>query len=114
MEAVKADWAEELSGLQDRPGAIKYALGLQVAKPPNVIEFKEMCSRAPVKAELSLPPPRASQDVIDKALSMASNAVRGSGGLLGPIRRLRERELSGDKSLTKFQREFWRIALGEK
>lgn len=113
LQAVKADWAEELAGLQNRPGAIKYALGLSVAKPPNVIEFRELCARAPVRADLGLPPPRADQDAIDRAMTAAINATRRVGDVLDPIRELRARELSGDKTLTKFQRDFWRRALGQ-
>jgi hypothetical protein len=111
LAAVKADWAEELAGLQNRPGAIKYALELSVAKAPNVIEFRELCSRAPVRANLSLPAPRADQDVIDRALRKASEVMRKRGDPLDPIRELRRRELEGDKTLTQFQREFWRKAL---
>lgn len=111
LSAVKSDWAEELAGLQNRPDAIKYALELSVAKPPNVIEFRDLCSRAPVRAGLSLPPPLADQDVIDKALRKASEVMRKRGDVLDPIRELRRREVAGDKTLTQFQREFWRKAL---
>lgn len=111
LTAVKADWSDELAGLQNRPDAIKYALELSVAKPPNVIEFRELCARAPVRAQFALPGPRADQDVIDRALRKAAEVMRHKGDVLDPIRELRRRELSGDKTLTKFQRDFWRTAL---
>ncbi len=111
MHAVKADWADKLAGLQHRPEAIKHALDTQGAKPPNVIEFKEACNRAPVRAMLAIAPPKANPDVIERAIAKAREATRFLGDRLDPIRRLRERELNGDKTLTKFQREFWRVAL---
>lgn len=113
LQAVKADWSDRLAGLHNRPDAIKHALETQGAKAPNVIEFKEACNRAPVRAMLAIAPPKANQDVIDRAISKAREATRFHGDRLDPIRRLRERELNGDKTLTKFQREFWRIALAK-
>ena len=111
LHAVKADWADRLSGLQYRPDAIKYALGIQGAKAPNVIEFKEACNRAPVRAMLAIEPPKANPDVIESAIAKAREATRFRGDRLDPIRRLRQRDLDRDKTLTRFQREFWRIAL---
>lgn len=109
---VKADWAEELSGLQSRPDAIKHALEHCGVKPPkNVIEFKEACNRAPVRPLLAIAAPVANPDVIERAIAAARELTKFKGDRLDPIRRLRERELEGDKRLTRFQREFWRIVL---
>lgn len=113
LQAVKADWADKLAGLHHRPDAIKHALETQGGKAPNVIEFKEACNRAPIRARFALPPPAATQTVIDKALAKAAEAIRHRGDVLDPIRNLRRRELEGDKTLTKFQREFWRMALAK-
>lgn len=44
---VKADWAHELSAYQQSPGAIRYALENLPQKPPNVLEFRAICQRAP-------------------------------------------------------------------
>lgn len=111
LAVVKADWADEMAGLQHRPEAIKYALDHPTAKPPNVVEFIEACRRAPTAARFSLPPPTANQDVIERAMRKAQEAFRHKGDVLDPIRKLRQRELSGDKSLTQAQRDFWRVAL---
>jgi len=111
LSVVKADWAEELAGLQGRPDAIKYALDYCGNKPPNVLEFREVCQRAPTQFRALLEAPRASQGAIDKALAAAQMALQKKGDVLDPIRALRRRELEGDKTLTKFQRDFWRIAL---
>ena len=108
---MKADWAERLAGLHNSPDAIKHALETQGAKPPNVIEFHDACNRAPIKAMFALPQPKADQTVIDKAIARAQKAFMRKGDILDPIRNLRRREMEGDKSLTQFQRDFWRIAL---
>lgn len=111
LTTVKADWADELAGLQHRPSAIKHALNHPTVKPPNVVEFREACSRAPLRAVFALEAPKANQSAIDVALAKASLALRHKGDILDPVRALRRREMEGDKTLTKFQREFWRIAL---
>lgn len=111
--AVKADWADHLAGLHNRPEAIKHALATQGARAPNVVEFKEACNRAPVRAMLAIAAPMANPDVIERAIAKARNITRFRGDRLDPVRQLRERELTGDKTLTKFQREFWRIALAK-
>lgn len=111
LDLVKSDWAEELAGLQNRPGAIKYALDHPTAKPPNVIEFKESCGRAPVSAKLALDAPKPDKAVVNAALQKAKEAVKPQHDVLHPIRKLMWREIEGDKRLTKAQREFWRIAL---
>lgn len=111
LNVVKADWAEEMAGLQNRPEAIQYALDHPTAKPPNVVEFIEACRRAPTKALFAIAPPTANPDVIQRAMRKAQEAFRHKGDVLDPIRTLRRREREGDKSLTQFQRDFWRRAL---
>lgn len=111
MTLVKADWAEELCGLQHRPAAIKFALDYPSPKPPKAFEFKEFCNRAPIKACLALSAPVVDQEVVEKALRRAATAFVPSGDPLSGARDLKAREEAGDKSLTKAQREFWRIAL---
>jgi hypothetical protein len=52
---VMADWSKELAGMQNAPHAIAYALeNMDPNKPPNVLQFKALCHRAP-----SPPPPLA-------------------------------------------------------
>lgn len=111
LAVVKADWAEEMAGLQHRPEAIKYALDHPSAKAPNIVEFIESCRKAPTRALFALAAPTANQDVIERAMRKAQEAFRHKGDPLDPIRDLRRREREGDKSLTQAQREFWRIAL---
>lgn len=61
LELVKADWAEELSGFEHWPEAIKHALDtLPADKPaPTVTDFKAACYRAPKPDRQALPEPAA-------------------------------------------------------
>lgn len=58
IDAVKADWAEELTGFQQSPEAIRYALEhLPSDSPPNVFQFRDLCRKAPQYAPKALPAP---------------------------------------------------------
>lgn len=78
MDLVKADWAEELAGLENWPDAIKYALEtLQADKPaPTVNEFKAACLRCP-RTNLELPPPAANPVFAKQVLSQVSRKPAG-------------------------------------
>lgn len=117
LDIVKADWADELSGLQSRPDAIKYALENMGKKAPNVAEFKEICNRAPVAGLLSLPSPKASRDVIDKAIELARAAVlTPRGDHLDTLRALADGDARDGtfmgKRVTLAQRQTYMQALG--
>lgn len=57
LNAVKADWARELSALERNPKAIAYALDrLPAGDPPNVLQFRQLCAMLPA-ATPKLPPP---------------------------------------------------------
>lgn len=119
LDVVKADWAEELAGLQDRPDAIKYALENIGTKPPNVGEFKEICGRAPVAGLLALDQPRASEDVIERAIGIAREALlREKGDHLDTLRKLAASDAASGtfngRPVTPAQRDVYRKALGKK
>lgn len=78
MELVKADWAEELAGLENWPDAIKHALDtLQADKSaPTVNEFKAACLRCP-KTALELPPPPANPAFAKQVLGQVSRKQSG-------------------------------------
>lgn len=112
LEKVKADWAHELDGFERLPDSISHALKhLPTDNPPTVLQFRDLCRKAPAPAYRALPAPEVNQAVAQAALAKAHDAVRPYGDRLDPVLELRRRELEGDKRLTKFQREFWRIAL---
>lgn len=61
IAAVKADWAEQLSGATS--GAIKHALDcLPIDRPPTVGQFLALCRNAPQYAPPALPAPQLSPD----------------------------------------------------
>lgn len=60
MDAVRADWAHELSGFQQHPQAIAWGLqNLPDAKPPTVLEFRSLCRKTPAEVVPQLPAPKA-------------------------------------------------------
>lgn len=65
---VKADWAEQLAGFKDKPECISYALeNLPPVKAPTVSEFRTVANGAPTTLK-QLPPPKATPEVIAKAM----------------------------------------------
>ena len=63
INAVKADWARELAGLERTPTAIAHALrNLDAERPPTVLQFRAAILRAPQPdlPRLSSPMPRPS------------------------------------------------------
>jgi len=70
VEAVKADWAHELSALEANPSAIKFALeNLPPSAPPTVLEFRALCSRRPDVAPPALPARKGDLKRLAAALS---------------------------------------------
>lgn len=117
LDIVKADWAEELAGLQKRPDAIVYALENIGGKPPMVDDFKALCNRAPVDGVLRLPSPKASQDVIEKAVQLARDALlTRKGDPLDTLRELAESDARDGtyrgQPVTLAQRQTYKQALG--
>lgn len=113
IEAVKADWAHELDGMEQHPDSIKHALQhLPIDQPPTVLQFRELCRKAPLPKHKELPAPPVNKAAADAALSKIAQVTSHAGDRLDPIRGLMRRELAGPgHGLTKFQRDFWRKAL---
>lgn len=111
MDAVKADWADELGQLSAE--AIGYALKhLPTEKPPTVAIFKALAiGRAP-DPQPQLPAPKADPERVASALTRAMAGVRSSdrSGSRAWAKQLREREESGEK-LTLAQRGMRRAAM---
>ena len=112
VNAIKSDWSHELSGFADHPDSIAYALQhLPADLPLTVIQFRALCRSAPLPQFKALPAPEVDKAKVKEVMKKVSEVKQHQFDPLTPIRRLRDRELAGDKTLTKFQREFWRIAL---
>ena len=67
---IKTDWSHELSGYENRPKAIAWALqNLPAGKPPTVLEFRKLCNTLPQEAVVFLDEPKA--DPVRKAAVLA-------------------------------------------
>lgn len=60
LNAVKSDWGHELSGFENHPKAIAWALqNLPVERPPSVLEFRAIARKAPSDDVPRLDAPKA-------------------------------------------------------
>ena len=109
--AVKADWANVLSGFGAHPDAIAYALENLPERPVNALQFRELCRRAPAPNAPRLPAPKADRSVAAAALAKL-RTLRNREPSNDWAVRLRSREQAGEP-LTLAQREAWRVALRE-
>jgi len=109
LDKVKADWGHELDGFERVPEGIKHALShLPPGEPPTVLQFRELCRRAPAPEYKALPLPKPDPKIAAIALSALKRpAHRGPKAWAWD---LKEREERGS-GLTKAQRDMWRGAL---
>lgn len=112
LTKVKADWTHELDGMEAHPKAISYALQhLDPDQPPTVLQFRELCRRAPAPKLPELPAPEVNQAAAQAAIGRAvAMATQPKFDMLHRQREHMLQEIEGVK-LNKAQREFWRIAL---
>jgi len=118
IASVKTAWAHELAGFAQNLLCIAWALENLPEKPPNAIEFKQLCRRAPIEEKQSLPAPQPDpqrvQTELAKILPVLQQIRSGSGGhSTDPkawARRLKAREEAGEKP-TMLQCTMWRDAL---
>ena len=72
---IKTDWSHELSGYENRPKAIAWALqNLPAGKPPTVLEFRKLCNTLPQEATVFLEAPKADPERVKAELSKLSPA----------------------------------------
>lgn len=112
LNNVKADWSKELAGFERHGASIAHALKhLPPGDPPTVLQFRDLCRRAPEKADLvALNAPAPDPAKVAAAVSDIRQAMAPAADLLVRQREHMRMELSGIK-LGARQREFWRIAL---
>lgn len=109
---VKVNWAEELASFQQSPDSIRYGLTyLPPSKAPTVLEFRDLCRKAP-SSTLSLAAPRG-ESPAPEVIAATRDAFRSLSqrGDKDWAYALREREGHG-KGLTLYQRKAWREAIG--
>ena len=81
---VKTDWAHELSGFENFPEGIAFALEhLPAGRPPTVLEFRAMAFKAPKPAYKHLEAPKADPSRVAEELRKAVAAVKkpATGGI---------------------------------
>ena len=82
MDAVRADWANELAGYVNRPEAIKHALDhLPPDRPPNVLQFLLLCRNTPESMPVLLNAPAPTEEEKAKVrslLQLARERIAGS------------------------------------
>jgi hypothetical protein len=69
MSDAKTAWAHELSGYGNRLDVLAWALENLPERCPNVIEFRNMCRRAPAPDLPRLPEPKADPERLKAELS---------------------------------------------
>lgn len=112
---VKTDWAHELSGFENWPESIAWAFqNMPSGKPPNVLDFKAICYRAPKPSRPALPEPAANPERMAAELKKMRPLVAkmtGSGGK-DWAHRIINRHEAGDRinpTTIRFAREALRI-----
>ena len=109
-EAVKADWAQMLSGASF--DSISYGLSyLPVDFPPTAGQFAELCRQRRVKP-LALPSPEGVPMPPDVAAELAKIGKEGKGSPKAWAYGLRDHEAAGE-IISSNQRTMYRAALGD-
>lgn len=79
MNAVKSDWSHELSGFQQHPRAIAWALQhLPADKPPTVLEFRALARKAPPEDLPKLESPKADPARVAAELAKLAPVLRSA------------------------------------
>ena len=112
MASVKTDWAHELSGFEAHPEAIKHALlSLNPAKPPTVLEFRQLAANAPKMAAIELPPPPVDKVFRDSLVAKLGLKREGGGDMKPWAHALKARHDAG-QVLNANQVRCYKNALG--
>lgn len=113
INGVIDDWALELAGFANWPEAIGWALNnLPADRPPTVLQFRDICRRAPGKAMLALPEPPADPERLKAELAkLASVPVVQRQDPKAWAQRIMARHAHGDR-LSTISVRFAREAIG--
>lgn len=96
---VKADWSHELAGYQDWPEAIKHALEhLPPDRAPTVLQFRDICRKAPGRSAPALPEPPANPARVQAEIAkLRASAPAGRPDPKDWARRILARHEAGEK-----------------
>jgi hypothetical protein len=108
---IKTDWSHELSGYENRPKAIAWALqNLPAGKPPTVLEFRKLCNTLPQEATVFIDAPKADPVRLKAVLAAMPAPVASSYGMKDWAHRLKARHEAGD-NLNPNQIKSYQMAL---
>jgi hypothetical protein len=107
MRAMKAHWARELRGFQQNPAAIGHALEHLPEQPPNLVQFRLLCTRRPEPPQKALPAPKADPARVQQAIAQVAKVQRKDPRAW--VESLRQRKAAGEP-LTAAQAEMLRNA----
>jgi len=108
--SVKSQWGYELAWAFGRKEVIRFALENLPERPPNGIEFRNLCRKAPAPTVVLLPEPKADPARVRAALQTIPPAP--VVGRLDWARALQRRDEDNPKSVTPTIRKMYRDALG--
>lgn len=111
--AVKSSWAHELAGFKEQLQSIAWALENLPTRAPNVLEFRELCRRAPAVAVPQLESPVASPERVAAELAKLGHIRKNRGAEIDRkdwARELMARHERGEV-LKPIQLRFYREAL---
>lgn len=115
-KAVKSSWAHELEACGQCLHVIAWALENLPEKPPNVIEFRALCRRAPATElpRLEAPPadPARLAAELTKLRSVRDASVGAGTARGGWAQAIVARVQAGDRSVTPGVADMARSALG--
>ena len=77
---VKAIWARELAGYIDRPEVFAWAFENLPEQPPNAIEFRNLCRRAPARPVQVLPEAPADPERVRAELAKLQQILKPQAG----------------------------------
>lgn len=84
LNAVKSDWAHELSGFENHPKAIAWALqNLPPETAPNALQFKFLARRAPADELPRLEAPKADPARVAEELAKLAPVLSKPAGRIG-------------------------------
>ena len=113
LNAVKSDWAHELSGFFSHPSAIAHALVNLPDRAPSVIEFRKLARMAPVTEVPRIEHSPAGKERISSELKRLAPVLksRTTTDFRDWARRIVARHEGGDK-ITRAQLTMAKDALG--
>ena len=116
IQDVKTVWADGLSGYASEGGlkCVAWALDNLPDRPPNLVQFRNLCFIAPRETVFEIPPPPANKEFVASVLAKVNPTVRDKSASFdhkGWAKRIIAREEAGE-IMNPTTKRFSREALG--